>query len=152
MHMTMLRIAPFILFSILVTGACSTNQEPPTVGELKDFSTVCDKANNGKRVAVEGYLRWPQSFTGTTSAVLRLYPTADASGSPIAIQIRIGQQPNQLELPPKQYTDRHLKVRTSNGEVAGVETKVRISGSVYFPTVSQELSCGLENPLVEKSK
>ena len=116
--MMLFRIAPFILFSLLVTSACATNQAAPTVGELRDFATVCDKANDGKRIAVEGYLRWPNSFSGTTSAVLRLYPTADASGSPIGVLIRIGQEPNRLGLPPKQYTDRDLKVYTASGDVA----------------------------------
>lgn len=147
-----LRIILLILLSLIVTNSCASNQGPPTVGELRDFATVCDKANDGKRLAVEGYLRWPKSFTGTTSAVLRLYPTADASGSPIGVQIRIGKEPNQLELPPKQYNDRDLKVHLASGDVAGVETKVRVSGNVYFPTVSGELSCALENPLVEKGK
>ena len=147
-----LRIVLFILLPLIVTSACASNQGPPTVAELRDFAAVCDKANDGKRLAVEGYLRWPKSFTGTTSAVLRLYPTADASGSPIGVQIRIGKEPNQLELPPKQYNDRDLKVHLAGGDVAGVETKVRVSGNVYFPTVSQDFTCALENPLVEKGK
>jgi hypothetical protein len=150
--MKLLRIVLFILLPVILTSACASKQGPPTAGELRDFATVCDKANEGKRLAVEGYLRWPKSFTGTTSAVLRLYPAADASGSPIGVQIRIGKEPNQLELPPKQYTDRDLKVHLANGEVAGVEKKVRISGNVYFPTVSQDFTCALENPLAEKAK
>lgn len=150
--MKALRIVLLILLPVVLTSACATKQEAPTVGELRDFAAICDKANDGKRLAVEGYLRWPQSFSGTTSAVLRLYPTADASGSPIGILIHIGQKPNHLELPPKQYTDQHLKVRTSSGEIAGVETKVRISGNVYFPKVSQDMTCALDNPLVEKTK
>jgi hypothetical protein len=150
--MMSLRISLFIILTLIVTSACTSNQGPQTVGELRDFAAVCDKSNDGKRLAVEGYLRWPKSFTGTTSAVLRLYPTADASGSPIGVQIRIGKEPNQLELPPKQYNDRDLKVHLTSGDVAGAETKVRVSGNVYFPTVSQDFTCALENPLVEKGK
>jgi hypothetical protein len=150
--MMSLRISLFIILTLIATSSCASTQEAPTAGVLRDFAAVCDKANDGKRLAVEGYLRWPKSFTGTTSAVLRLYPTADASGSPIGVQVRIGKEPNQLELPPKQYNDRDLKVHLTSGDVAGVETKVRVSGNVYFPTVSQDFTCALENPLVEKGK
>src|SRR5262245_1355375 len=147
-----LRIGLFMILTLIVTSACTSTQGSPTAGELRDFAAIRDKANDGKRLAVEGYLRWPKSFTGTTSAVLRLYSAADASGSPIGVQIRIGKEPNQLELPPKQYNDRDLKVHLAGGDVAGVETKVRVSGNLYFPTVSQDFTCALENPLVEKSK
>jgi hypothetical protein len=141
-----------ILFIIIATSACATETGPPTIGEAREFATVCDKANDGKRLAVEGYLRWPESFTGTRSTVLRLYPTADRSGAPIGVQILIGNQPNQLEMPPKQYSDSDLKVHLASGEVVGVGTKVRVSGNVYFPTVSQDFTCALENPLVELGK
>jgi hypothetical protein len=40
--------------------ACSAG--PPTVGESRDFGSVCDKANDGHRVAVEGYLRLPDQI------------------------------------------------------------------------------------------
>ncbi len=39
-----------LIFVALVLAACSYG--PPTVGELKDFDAVCDKANGGKRIAV----------------------------------------------------------------------------------------------------
>lgn len=133
-----------------VLAACS--EGPPTVGEHRDFGAVCEKANDGKRVSVEGYLRFPESFTGSLSAVLRLYQGADFTGTPIGVQTRIGTQANQMELPPKQYTDKDLKVHLSDGQVVGIGTKVKVSGKVYFPTVGQDFTCSLENPLIESVK
>jgi hypothetical protein len=123
-----------------------------TVGEVKESGAVCDKANDGKRVAVEGYLRFPSSFKGGGSVVLRLYPSADPGGKPIGVQMPIGGQPNQMEMPPKKYSDRDLKVRLTDGQVVGADTKVRGSGTVYFPTVDQDFTCALSEPLVELTK
>lgn len=136
----------------LMSTSCSRSQGPPTAGELKEFGAVCDKGNDGKRVAVEGYLRFPESFTGRQSAVLRLYQSADFTGTPIGVQMPIGGQANQMEMPPKKYSEKDLKVRLADGEVVGAGTKVRVSGTVYFPSVTQDFTCGLENPLVERAK
>ncbi|MGH9941840.1 MAG: hypothetical protein ACRD9R_05690 [Pyrinomonadaceae bacterium] len=150
-----MRLRQLIALSLvaLALAACgSGNAGPPTVGEVKDFTAVCDKANEGKRVAVDGYLRFPDSFTGDQSVVLRLYRAGDFAGTPIGVQIKIGTQANQTERAPKQYTDNDLKVHLADGQVVGVGTKVRVSGSVYFPIVAQNFPCALENPLVELAK
>lgn len=126
--------------------------EPPTTGEMKDFASVCDKANEGKRVAVVGFPRFPEKFTGTSSVVLRLYGGADYTGAPIGVQTKIGNQANQAELAPKEYTDKDLKVHTSDGQVAGYGTRVKVSGKVYYPLVGQDFKCGLENPLIESAR
>ena len=125
---------------------------PPAAGEPRDFASVCDKANEGKRVAVVGYPRFPEKFTGTQSVVLRLYGGADYSGAPVGVQTPIGKQANQAELAPKQYTDKDLKVHTSDGQVAGYGTRVRVSGKVYFPPVGQDFKCALENSLIESAR
>jgi|HubBroStandDraft_6_1064221.scaffolds.fasta_scaffold648807_2 hypothetical protein len=137
-------------FVFLIFGACSSG--PATVGELKGFDAVCDKTNDGKRIAVEGYLRFPKDFTGTDSIVLRLYKAADATGTPIGVQTIVGAQANQMELPPSRYTEKDLQVHLVDGQVAGAETKVRVSGKVYYPIVGQDFTCGLENPLIESAK
>lgn len=134
-------------------AACGgSSTEPPTAGETKDFASVCDKANDGKRVAVVGFLRFPEKFTGTSSVVLRLYGAADYTGEPVGVQTKIGNGANQAELAPKQYTDKDLKVHTSDGQVAGYGTKVKVSGKVYYPLVGQDFKCALENPLIESAR
>ena len=138
----------------LASTACgeSAPPEPPTAGEAKEFASVCDKANEGKRVAVVGYPRFPEKFTGTQSVVLRLYEGADYAGAPVGVQTPIGKQANQAELAPKQYTDKDLKVHTADGQVASYGTKVKVSGKVYFPLVGQDFKCSLENPLIESAR
>ncbi len=112
---------------------------------------MCDKANDGKRVALTGFLRFPDSFTGNQSVVLRMYETNDFKGKPVGVQTEFGTAANQLNAVTNQYSDEDLKVHLANGQVAGYGMKVKVSGTVYFPTVGQEFACALENPLVELS-
>jgi len=143
----------FCIGLLIFCAACgSSAPEPPTPGETKDFASLCDKANEGKRVAVVGFLRFPEKFTGTSSVVLRLYERGDYAGVPIGVQTKIGNQANQVELAPKEFTDKDLKVHTSDGPVAEYGTKVKVSGKVYYPLVGQDFKCGLENPLVESAR
>lgn len=140
----------FLIFCLvtLLLSACG-GSSPPTEGQAVDLATACDKANDGKRIAVVGYLRFPDSFTGDQSVLLRLYQSTDFSGTPIGVQIDFGTQANQVEPVKDQYSDSDLKVHLSDGQMAQFGTQVKVSGKVYYPLVSQNFDCGLENPLVE---
>jgi len=138
------------IFAGLVLGGCSYG--PPTPGELKDFDAVCDKANSGKRIAVVGYLRFPDKITGNQSGVLRLYKEPQFNGTPIGVQTSFGSSPNQMELPPSRYTDADLRVHLTDGQTVGVGTKVKVSGKIYYPMIAQDFTCSLENPLIEPAK
>src|SRR5215813_6640318 len=143
----------FCMGLLICCSACGGGaSEPPTTGEMKDFASLCDKANEGKRVATVGFLRFPDKFTGTSSVVLRLYNAGDYAGAPVGVQTKIGNQANQAELAPKEFTDKDLKVHTSDGQVAGYGTRVKVSGKVYYPLVGQDFKCALENPLIESAR
>jgi hypothetical protein len=143
----------FCIGLLIFCAACGGGApEPPTTGEMKDFASLCDKANEGKRVAVIGFLRFPEKFTGTRSVMLRLYGGGDYAGSPVGVQTPIGNQANQVELAPKEFTDKDLKVHTSDGQVTGYGARVKVSGKVYYPSVGQDFKCGLENPLIESAR
>jgi hypothetical protein len=131
---------------VFVLAACGAT--PPTTGINTAFTDVCAKANDGKRIAVDGYLRFPSSFTDDGSVILRLFQTDSFDGDQIGIQTKFGTQPNQVENVADHYADTDLKLHESDGAVIAYGTKARISGTVYFPMVSQEFACALENPLV----
>lgn len=138
---------------VILLAACGkTEKKPPTVGETKTFTEVCEKANDGKRVALEGYLRLPEQVNRKVGPVLRLYATTDYSGMPIGVSTDFGTQPNQIAFIPKEYTDKDLKVYVANGQTAGFGTKVKVSGDVYFPLVGQDFQCSLSNSLIEIAK
>lgn len=146
----------------LVLAACS--EGPPTVGQPRTFDTVCDKSNDGKRVAVEGFLRLPETITVETNrrtgsateiVVVRLFQSGAYAGTPIGVNFDFGRDPNTMEeLPRPQYSDADLKVHLTDGRTATYGQRVKISGTVYFPNQvlksdSVDFDCGLDNPLVE---
>jgi hypothetical protein len=138
-----------LALGVLAFALAACSPSTPTAAEEVGFATACADDNKGQLLAVQGYLRLPDSFTGDQSVVLRLYETADLSGTPIGVQIRFGSEPNQVEMVPLEYSDEDLKVHLADGQVVEFGTPVKVSGKVYFPAVDQDFECGLENPLVE---
>lgn len=150
--MLMRSLIALCIFASTFAACGGGGKKPPTPGELKDFTSVCDKANDGKRIAVVGYLRLPEEVNRKIGPVLRMYPTTDFSGKPVGVSTEIGSAPGQIGFIPKEFTDKDLKVNIANGQVAGFGTKVKVSGDVYFPIVAGELQCALSNPLIELAK
>ena len=150
-----LKVGRFFLalgFFAVFMAACSQTAKTAGVGEAKQFSTACDKANDGKNVAVEGYLRFPESFTGSKDVVLRLYETSNFDGSPIGVQIDFGTQANQVKAVADQYSDSDLTVYLADGGPAQFGSKVKVSGYVYYPLVGQDFTCGLDTPYLESAE
>lgn len=138
-----------VIAGLIALSVAACSQEAPTVGEAKAFAAVCQEANDGKRISVDGYLRLPDSFSGDSSVILRLYETAEFAGEFIGVQTRIGSEANQMAAVPTSYSDDDLQVYLPDGQVAGLGTKLKVSGQVYFPIVEQNFACSLENPLFE---
>lgn len=145
-----MRFQCLIVISLLLVGlvACG-GDEPVAAGVETAFADVCNESNEGERVAVSGYLRLPDSFTGDFSAVLRLYKTDGFQDTPIGVTARLGTEANQMENVPESYSDNDLKVHLADGQVVGYGTKVKVSGKMYYPVVKQDFVCGLENLLIE---
>lgn len=152
------RILILVFFLATLLSGCGSESSPPTKGELKTLETACDKANEGKRVAVEGYLMLPDQFTGETSVMLRIQSQPDRNQQAVvATGVKIdkeGKAPNSMDNLGTSYSDEQLKVRTADGQVLGYQDKVLVSGTVYFPSsvATVEFTCGLSNPLIEKAE
>lgn len=136
----------FGLGMLLMVGC---GQSVPTAASDVAFASACDEANDGTRVAVQGYLRLPASFTGERSVVLRLYETDAFAGSPVGVQVQFGSQANQVDTVPTSFDDDDLSVHLSDGGTAGYGTPVKVSGTVYYPLVDQDFECGMKDVLVE---
>jgi len=135
-------------------GACGESG-PPTRGTATAFDSVCDKANDGKRVMLEGYLEFPQSFGAKDEDVmLRLRPARDMYVNIVGIGATFGSAANKVELPPQQFKKSDLKVHLNDGQIAGYKDKVRVSGTLYLPSsmAQVEFKCGLSNPLFESAQ
>jgi hypothetical protein len=144
----MTRVAPLLL--LLMLTACS--EGPPTPGTLVTFDNVCDKANEGKRVAVEGYLTFPSEFKEhDISIMMRLRPAPDGhSKNVIGASVKLG---SQVEEPPVSFSQKDMKLHAADGKVLGYHDKVRVSGSMYYPSsiAHVEFECALSNTLIESA-
>ena len=138
------------LLSAILMMACVTTTPRP--GELQAFSQACEKSNEGELIAVEGYLRLPDTFTPGDSVELLLYRDLTFSGEPIGATISFGEGPNQAERISSSYQDSDLKIHLADGSPVPFGTKVRVSGSMYLPVVPQNFDCGLQNLYIEAAK
>ena len=91
------------------------------------------------------------TLLGAASATAAEVPTYDfdaglACAFPLRVEIRGGTQVS------REFTDKDLKVHTSDGQVIGYNTGVKVSGKVYYPLVGQDFKCALENPLIESAR
>ncbi len=149
------RFRALLMVCGLMLVACG-DSEPPTKGEVISYAQVCDKANEGKRIAVDGYLRAPEQFgRKDISLVLRLGTTPDRKDlAAVSSTVKVDQDrrsPNTMNPLPSNYTDADLQVRTHEGKVVSNLDKVRVHGTLYFPSsiATVEVKCGLSNPLIE---
>lgn len=124
----------------------------PSAGLLQAFAQVCDQANQGLRVAVEGYLRLPDTLTDTGSVRLRLYRDSTYGGKPIGVSMRFGDGPNQASAIKSSFVDSDLKVHLANGKPVPFGTRLRVSGTVRFPIPPQDFDCELDDLYVELAK
>ncbi len=143
-----------ILFVIVLASVCLTACNPGTAypGTLQDFSAACDKANEGQQIAVEGYLRLPDTLTSTSSVELRLYRDLSFEGRAIGVPMRFGNEPNEATPIVSAYRDQDLKVRLADGVIVPFRTRVRVSGKMVIPLAPSNFRCELENPYVEQAK
>jgi hypothetical protein len=163
-----------ILAILFVLAACNTKSEPPTVGKKVSFDRVCDRSNDGKRIAVEGFLTLPEKVSSqdTISVLLEIrsvkdvnkpgrvgvwtrYGTALNQIAPIETARRVPGSTEKAKLQDwskakSSYTHADLKVTANDGKSIGYLDRVRISGKVGFPSNVSVSPCVLSNPLIEK--
>ena len=146
-----MRIA--VVLSVLFLGACESG--PPTRGIPVAFNSVCNKDNEGKRVMVEGYVNFPHNFKeDEVSIMLRMRPALGLEETPLGVSAKLGNEVNNIELPPTHFSDSDLKLHLAGGKVAGYADKLKVSGTMYYPSsiAHVEFKCGLSNTLYEPAQ
>ena len=125
---------------------------PPTVGQPTSFDAICNQANDGKRLSLEGYLSYPEQFkVRDSSTVIRLRSAPDATDNVVGVSMQFGSAANQVNKPGTSFSDADLKVVLADGKTVGYADKVKVSGTLGFPSaIAQvEFKCRLDNPLIE---
>ena len=121
-----------VVLSVLFLGACESG--PPTRGIPVPFNSVCNKDNEGKRVMVEGYVNFPHSFKeDELSIMLRMRPALGLEETPLGFSAKLGNEVNNIELPPTRFSDSDLKLHLAGGKVAGYADKLKVSGTMSIP-------------------
>jgi hypothetical protein len=141
--MSWMQLVTLLAILLLIAG-CDSG--PPTAGTVVTFATVCDKANEDKRVALEGYLDFPPQFKAKDLTIMmRLRPTPFSAKDDriVGASVRLGAGPNHVALPPRKYTANDLRVTTNDGKTMSAADRVKVSGRMYYPSpmASVEFKC-----------
>jgi len=109
-----------------------------------DFSQVLDKANDGKRVSIEGYLTTPTtSYQTSNSAQLDFIerPNEFSSAFNFILSVNVGDGKNEMKTLPDKYTSADIIVTGKNGEKIGAGDRVRITGKLNVSSDYCSLDC-----------
>lgn len=111
-----------------VVAACSS----PHPGKTATFANVCDKANEGERVTIDGYVGLLGSvMLCSDTCSLDLYPTSKVGGmGGISFSVQVGTGKSQMAELPDHYSESDVKIETSDGTVVSTGGKVRVTGEV----------------------
>lgn len=112
-----------------LTWGCSS---PPPPATPQTFSNYNTQANHEKQISLEGYLRLPVSAMISDTMLLDLNETPEPKSKSASVSLYIGSSANQVEKPPKDYTDKDLKVHANDGSLIEPNQKVRVSGKFIF--------------------
>lgn len=126
----------------LAVGGCGGGAQPPAALTL---ATACDAGNEGRHVAVDGYLRFPDRLRISRTAQIAMFSAPGGDGDRQRVEFTIGDGPNQLERPALQYTPTSLRVRAADGAEVTINDRVRVTAKV----ARDGSGCLLRTPQVE---
>jgi hypothetical protein len=139
-----------LLISVLLV-ACGQSG-PLARGVPVKFEEACNKANEGKRLMLEGYVDFPLGFdNGDKSTVMRVRPLLSSWEYTVGAVATFGHGPNNVEVPRENYKSRDLRLHLAEGQVVTYWNKVKVSGTMYFATGQRPgaYTCALKNTLYE---
>jgi hypothetical protein len=141
-----------LLFSFFLV-ACGQSG-PPARGVPAAFEAACIKANEGKRLMLEGYVDFPQKGFGDSDTIImmRVRPSLASWENTVGASAKLGNGANNVEKPPEVYKNRDLKLHLADGNVVGYSNKVKVSGTMYYTSAlgPGAYTCGLSNTLFER--
>ncbi len=126
-----------LILALLIAGCASA----PTPGTLHTHETACTEANNGQRVAVEGYPQLSGMTLVDDDFSVDLYEQPQQGGEKISVYFTVGTGANQAENLPEDYSDADLKIHTSDNQVVSVDKPIRVHGELYWSETSGQEVC-----------
>ena len=142
-----------ILLFCFYLAACGQSG-PPTRGVPVSFTAACDKANEGKRLMIEGYVDFPESGIDDSGGtmIMRVRPALASWENTVGASARIGNGPNAAEMPHTGYKNRDLRLHLADGAIVGYSNKTKVSGTMYYASAPGPgaYTCALSNTLYER--
>jgi hypothetical protein len=109
-----------------------------------DFTQVLDKANDGKRVSIEGYVTMPTtSYQSGSSAQLDFIERPNEFSAPFnfILSVNVGDGKNTMKTLPDKYKAEDIVITGKNGEKIGVGDRVKITGKLSANSDYCSLDC-----------
>ena len=141
-----------VILLLSVLTAAGAQSGPPTPGVPVKFEDACAKANEGKRLMVEGYVDFPLSFdTDDKAVVMRVRPRLASWEYTVGAAAAFGHGPNNVEMPPLNFKNRDLRLHLADGRVVTYWNKVKVSGTMFYTTgqAPGAYTCGLKNTMYQ---
>lgn len=109
-----------------------------------NFSNVLDKANDKKRIIIEGYVTLPNtSMISKDNVQLYLFERENQFASPFTfiINVAVGKKNNTMKKIPLKYTPDDVAIKGNSGEAITIGDHVRITGKVTVYDDFCSVSC-----------
>ena len=126
----------------LAIGATPTAE--PAIG----LGAICDADYAGKQAPVEGYFIYPDELTTGTTLTLILNTAPGGVEPYVHVRVPVGTGPNQVEPPPADASDQDLRVHTVSGEVADMNRRVRVVGTITAADMGDGTTCFVADPTI----
>jgi hypothetical protein len=134
----------------LLAASCAAKQ-----GETIDFANSCKIENDGKYVAITGYLNDDGHIfcsnigSSTVNCGLMLTEGPDlVKGRGLKADIDQGSGSNQIEKFEGSYKKENLKIRDNNGQMVNIGDKVKLTGK--FSVTPDASLCFMHADRIEK--
>jgi hypothetical protein len=137
-----------ILAAGVLAASCTAKQ-----AETIDFANSCKVENDGKYVAITGYLKDGGSIfcsnigSSTVNCSLTLTETADGTKG-IKADIEQGSGSNEIEKFEGSYKKENLKIRDNGGQTVNIGDKVKLTGK--FSVTPDASLCFMHADKIEK--
>lgn len=135
----------------LLLGAISVYLVGCTAHPPEATPTTIDEALSGKlggkQVVLEGYPALSPMTMISDTMLVDLWPTPEHKGSHISFSLKVGVDKNTVERPPKDYKPEDLRIHTAEGELAGVQDRLRVNARLLFSTYPGGKSSVLVDPI-----
>ncbi len=124
---------------------------PAVVVKAED---ACAKANEGKRLMIDGYVDFPLHFdTNDRFLVMRVRPSLNSWALTVGAVAPVGREPNHVEMPRlnnstrEGYSNRDVRLHLADGQTVTYWNKVKVSGTMYSATglAPGAYSCALKD-------